>query len=268
MQLPSRNSTSSSGGTREGDDLAGRGRGAAGQDAGGRCYTRPMTELSGSSILVVGATGVLGSELARQLAGQGAQLTLSGRSEEKLSVLAAELGDAVVGRTVADLGKPTGPADIAAAIYGRELDGVVFASGVVAFGPAVEVDDDTLDELVLVNLLGYMRLMREVGPRLAKNSFVAQISAVVAESPTAGMAAYSATKAGLSAYGKALALELRRQGVRVLDVRPPHTETGLATRPIAGQAPRLPQGKDPVAVAARIVAAIREDERDLPSSAF
>lgn len=227
-----------------------------------------MPELSGSHILVVGATGVLGSELSRQLAAEGAQLTLSGRSGEKLDRLAAELGDAVVGRAAADLGRPSGPADIAAAVYGRELDGMVFAAGVVAFGPAVEVDDDTLDELVLVNLLGYMRLMRDVAPRLARNSFVAQISAVVAESPTAGMAAYSATKAGLSAYGKALTLELRKQGVRVLDARPPHTETGLAARPIAGEAPKLPQGKDPVHVAARILTAIRAGERDLPSSSF
>ncbi|MHA7240220.1 SDR family NAD(P)-dependent oxidoreductase [Arthrobacter sp. TMS1-12-1] len=227
-----------------------------------------MTELSGSHVLVVGATGVLGAELSRQLAAQGARVTVSGRSREKLAGLVDELGDAVVGSVAADLGKPSGPADIAAAVYGRELDGVVFAAGVVAFGPAMEVDDDTLDELVLVNLLGYMRLMREVGPRLGKDSFVAQISAVVAESPTAGMAAYSATKAGLSAYGKALTLELRRQGVRILDVRPPHTETGLATRPIAGEAPRLPQGKDPVAVAARIVTGIRDGERDLPSSSF
>ncbi|TKV25888.1 SDR family NAD(P)-dependent oxidoreductase [Arthrobacter sp. NamB2] len=227
-----------------------------------------MVELSGSHVLVVGATGVLGAELSRQLAAQGAELTLSGRSREKLSKLADELGDAVVGQVAADLGKPSGPADIAAAVYGRELNGVVFASGVVAFGPAVEVDDDTLDELMLVNLLGYMRLMRDVAPRLPRDSFVAQISAVVAESPTAGMAAYSASKAGLSAYGAALTLELRRQGVRVLDARPPHTETGLAARPIAGEAPRLPQGKDPVAVAGRIVAAIREGERDLPSSSF
>ncbi|WP_298254192.1 SDR family oxidoreductase [uncultured Arthrobacter sp.] len=227
-----------------------------------------MTELKDSHVLVVGATGVLGSAVCRRLAAQGARLTLSGRSGDRLAALADELGDAVVGRVAADLGKPAGPGEIAAAVEGTGLEGVVFAAGVVAFGPAVEVDDDTLDELLLVNLLGYMRLMRELAPTLPKGSFVAQISAVVAESPTAGMAAYSATKAGLSAYGKALTLELRRQGVTVLDARPPHTETGLASRPIAGQAPKLPRGKDPEAVAERIVAAIRDGERDLPSSAF
>ncbi|WP_026549512.1 SDR family NAD(P)-dependent oxidoreductase [Arthrobacter sp. Br18] len=227
-----------------------------------------MTELSGSHLLVVGATGVLGTELARKLAARGARLTLSGRSGEKLRALADELGNAVEGTVAADLGKPGAPMDIAAAVYGKELNGLVFAAGVVAFGPAVAVDDDTLDELMLVNLLGYMRLMREVGAQLARDSVVVQLSAVVAESPTAGMAAYSATKAGLSAYGKALTLELRRSGVRVIDARPPHTETGLATRPIAGDAPRLAQGKDPGAVADRIVRAIVDGEKDLPASSF
>lgn len=82
------------------------------------------------------------------------------------------------------------------------------------------------------------------------------------------MAAYSASKAGLTGFDGALAHELRRQKVRVLDVRPPHTETGLAGRPIAGRAPALGQGLDPDAVAARVVQAIEDDERDLPASSF
>ena len=56
--------------------------------------------------------------------------------------------------------------------------------------------------------------------------------------------------------------------MRLLDARPPHTETGLAGRPVAGRAPLLPPGLRPEDVAARIVTAIEADERDLPSSAF
>jgi cyclic-di-GMP-binding biofilm dispersal mediator protein len=82
------------------------------------------------------------------------------------------------------------------------------------------------------------------------------------------MAAYSASKAALTAFDAAAGRELRRAGVRVIDARPPHTETGLAERPAAGQPPKLPTGLDPDAVAARIVAAIVDNERDLPSSAF
>jgi cyclic-di-GMP-binding biofilm dispersal mediator protein len=82
------------------------------------------------------------------------------------------------------------------------------------------------------------------------------------------MAAYGASKAALMAFDAGLAREARRTGVRVIDARPPHTETGLADHPIAGTAPRLPTGLDPDAVAERIVQAIADGETDLPSDAF
>jgi cyclic-di-GMP-binding biofilm dispersal mediator protein len=56
--------------------------------------------------------------------------------------------------------------------------------------------------------------------------------------------------------------------VHVLDARPPHTETGLATRPLAGSAPRLPPGLDPADVAARIVDAIEADEPEVAAAGF
>ena len=52
------------------------------------------------------------------------------------------------------------------------------------------------------------------------------------------------------------------------DARPPHTETGLADRPIAGTAPRLRPGLDPDAVARRIIAGIAAGEREIPADAF
>jgi cyclic-di-GMP-binding biofilm dispersal mediator protein len=172
-----------------------------------------------------------------------------------------------------DASTATRAVDAAVAAHGR-LDGLVVASGIVAFGPATELPDDVLVDLFAVNTLAPIRLLQAAAPHLASSSadgrspFVVTISAVVAEQPTAGMAAYSASKAALTAFDAAAGRELRRAGVRVIDARPPHTETGLAERPAAGQPPKLPTGLDPDAVAARIVAAIVDNERDLPSSAF
>ena len=95
-----------------------------------------------------------------------------------------------------------------------------------------------------------------------------QISAVVAERPMPRMAAYSASKAAQSAIAVALRTELRRSRVDVYDVRPPHTETGLATRPRSGTAPALPPGLDPADVARRIVDALAAGEQDLAAEAF
>ena len=94
------------------------------------------------------------------------------------------------------------------------------------------------------------------------------VSAIVAEQPMPGMAGYSAAKAALMAYDAAAARELRREGIRLIDARPPHTETGLATRPLAGQAPKMPQGLPPESVAQRLLDAIVSGEKDLASGAF
>ncbi len=59
---------------------------------------------------------------------------------------------------------------------------------------------------------------------------------------------------------EAVRREFRRMKVTVIDVRPPHTETGLATRPLAGSAPTMPPGLAPDAVAERIAQAIEQGE--------
>ncbi len=228
-----------------------------------------MTTLSGAHVLVVGATGGLGAAVSRQLATQGAVLTLTGRSSERLTALAADLGSAVLDTATGDLAAAGVPDRLVTRAHAAQpLDGVVFAAGVVAFGDIADLDDDVLYRLFLVNLVAPIRIARAAAPLLPAGGFLANISAVVADQPMKGMAAYSATKAGLTGFDKAAAAELRRRQIRVLDIRPAHTETGLADRPIAGRSPRLPAGADPAQVAARIVRAISDDERDLPPSAF
>jgi len=230
-----------------------------------------MTALADRSVIVVGATGGLGLPLARALADEGCRLTLVARDADR--VRAAGVPGVALG---ADVRKPASAphiVDAAMAEYGV-VDGIVYAAGAVAFGAVDELPDEVMIELFTLNALAPVRLLRAALPALrasaaaGRDPFVAHISAVVAEQPQAGMAAYSASKAALAAYDAAAARELRREGIRLVDIRPPHTETGLAQRPLSGTAPRLPQGLDPQQVADRIVAALRDGEKDLPSTAF
>ena len=230
-----------------------------------------MTALADRSVIVVGATGGLGLPLARALADEGCRLTLVGRDADR--VRAAGVPGVALG---ADVRKPASApliVDAAMAEHGG-VDGIVYAAGAVAFGAVDELPDEVMIDLFTLNALAPVRLLRAALPALrasaaaGRDPFVAHISAVVAEQPQAGMAAYSASKAALAAYDAAAARELRREGIRLIDIRPPHTETGLAERPLAGSAPRLPRGLEPQAVADRIVAALTEGEKDVPSSAF
>lgn len=217
-----------------------------------------MTTLQGAVVLVVGAAGGLGSRIAAQLESNGAIVARSSRSAGH------------------DLRTPSVVREVLEGVnarYGR-LDGLVVASGVVAFGAAADLEPATVDELFAVNTTSAIQLIVQSQPFLAASAsegrepFIVTLSGVVADTPVAGLAAYSASKAGLAAFVAAAAREYRRAGIRIMDARPGHTGTALSEHPIAGAAPRFGAALEPDLVAERIVTAILDGEKDLPSTAF
>lgn len=223
-------------------------------------------DVDGASILIAGASGGLGSAVGALLAERGATLTLVARRESRLEALPFD--GLCVGADIRRAEDCEQAVQAAVTEYGR-LDGLINAAGVVAFGQLADVPDAALQEVFETNVLGPLRLIRAALPHL-KAGVIVNITAVVAERPMAGLVPYCAAKAALSAASKALQLEMSLRGgkVRVIDVRPPHTETGLADRPIAGRAPKLTQGLDPARVAARILAAIENGDTEVASSQF
>lgn len=220
-------------------------------------------ELSGARVLVVGASGVLGEGIAARLRDAGARLALTSRTTGRLDDLAGrlrpehtavlDLVDVEACRRVVD--------QTAEALGG--LDAVVVASGSAAFGAAEEEDDAVVEELFAVNTLGPMAVVRAALRHLGSGGAVAAITAILADHPTAGMAAYSASKSATSAYLSALRREVRRRRITVLDARPPHMETGLAERALAGDPPRMPAGHDIDDVLDTIVRGITEGAAEL-----
>lgn len=226
-----------------------------------------MTSLSDSVVLVVGASGGLGSRISARLTESGSTVIRAGGTSSSLTGADAFLADLRQESSAAAL------VEAAVAAHGR-LDGLVIAAGVVAFGPIGELTDETVRELFAINTTAPIGLIRAALPHLTasakegRDPFIVTLSGVVSEAPTAGLAAYSASKSALAAFTQAASRELRRAGIRIVDARPGHTETGLATRPIAGEAPAFPTGHNPDDVADRIVRAIADGEKDLPSTAF
>lgn len=229
-----------------------------------------MRSLNEAVVAIVGATGGLGNELARLLSSSGAELILAGRNVDRLRELGQGCAPAKTHTVICDIRDSTAGDTIVrkAAELGR-LDGLINATGVVAFGPLTETPDEIIEELFLTNVLGPLWMIKRVAPMLAASKgFLVNISAVVAESPMANMAAYSASKSALTAADVALTRELRRSGIAVCDVRPPHTETDLAKHPISGTAPTLPTGLTPRSVAESIIRGIEAGVDAIPASAF
>jgi short-subunit dehydrogenase len=220
-------------------------------------------DLSGARTLVAGATGVLGGAVARALHAEGARLALAGRNPQSLAALAEELGGAPSFTFDAlDLDRSAAVVGEAADALGG-LDVLVVAIGVAGFGPGEGEDAADTEHLLTVNAMAPMALVRAALPRLGKGGAVAVLTAILADYPTAGMPAYSASKAAISAWLTALRPEQRKRGVAVFDIRPPHIETGLAGRALVGQAPPLKEGTTVDALVGLIVDGIRDGRREL-----
>lgn len=209
--------------------------------------------------LVAGGTGGLGQLIVAELSSRGCTVVTCSRTPNNDPM-----------HIVADLRSPEEAQSLITTVINKHgsLDIIVNAVGVVAFGEITSASIDTVEELFLTNTFGHIFLMQAALPHLSKGSVLVGISGVIAEQNLPGMATYGASKAAVRSFNEALSREARRLGVRVIDARPPHTETGLAARAIEGVAPKFPQGLNPVSVAQRIVLAISSGEDDLPSASF
>ncbi len=209
--------------------------------------------------VIAGGTGGLGTVLRSELEAKGCVVVAISR---------AHISDP--SHITADLRSPEAATAAIADVVARHgsVDIVINAMGVVAFGPINTTSVDTVEELFLTNTFGHIFLMQAALQHMTQGSVLVGISGVIAEQNLPGMSVYGASKAATRSFNEALSREARRSGVRVIDARPPHTETGLASRAIAVTPPKFPVGLDPIQVARRIVQAIADGETDLPSGAF
>jgi cyclic-di-GMP-binding biofilm dispersal mediator protein len=227
--------------------------------------------LNGARFLVVGGSGVLGAEFTRQLRAQGAEVLATATTNDSAAKIPAvaevrlllNYQDAQSVETLTDYLRGS-----------TTLDGIINAAGVVAFGPASETGPETTAQLFATNALGPIQLFTALHPMLVqsklsgKEPVVVNISGVVAEQPMPNLAAYSASKTAIAGFLDAVTREWRREGIRVLNTYPGHTETGLASRAISGVAPQFPPAMSAEHVVSRIIKGIVEDEKTLPSSEF
>ena len=175
-------------------------------------------ELRDSAVLVFGGTGGLGRAISATAVSKGARVVTSSRSVggpggEQLHVpgdiTSADDRERIVDAALEELGR---------------LDVVIIASGVVGFGPVDMTRSDAMQSLVNVDLVGPLALCGLVAPMMTDGGTIGVITGAVADTTMLGTGVYTAAKAGLSAAVAVMARDWRRQGVRCIDIRPPHTE--------------------------------------------
>ena len=183
-----------------------------------------MFDLTGMTALVTGASGGLGSSIARALSAQGARLALSGSNQAKLEAFANELGGnhvtLVCNLSDADEVDKLVPRAVEA--LGGKIDILVNNAGVTRDNLAMRMKDEEWDQVIKINLEASFRLMRAaMKPMMkARHGRIINITSVVGVTGNPGQANYVASKAGLIGMSKAFAQEVASRGITVNCVAP------------------------------------------------
>jgi short-subunit dehydrogenase len=219
-------------------------------------------ELSHARILLTGASGGLGRELARQLAQSGAAVLLAGRDAAKLEALISGIGETgpKLDRVVSDLSTAEGLAATAEAARAFQVNVLINNAGVLAFGLFDTQTWASSHAVLETNLAAPMRLTQALLPwfKTRPQAAIVNIGSTFGSLPFPGFAAYSAAKAGLRAFSQSLRRELADSQVEVIHVAPRAIDTPLNTAAVNALNRDLGSASDSAqAVARQIVAAIR-----------
>jgi len=172
--------------------------------------------------LVTGGSGGIGKGCARRLCELGYDVVLVARREGPLRDAAAEIGARHI---VADASDPDG---FAAAIGSLEtIDLVVHAAGTLDGTYARKQTFEQWRAIMSANLDSCFVVTSAVLPRMRAGSRFVFISSSAAHEPMPARTAYSASKAGVNAFARALALEVDRDGISVHLVTPGPVETDM-----------------------------------------
>ena len=189
-----------------------------------------MIDLSGKNALVTGASGGIGTAIAKRLHALGATVGLHGTRAERLETLAGEMGE----RShvlAADLGDRAAVVDLAKRAEETlgEVHILVNNAGVTGDGLFVRMKDEDWDRVLEINLTAAFRLTRELmHPMMRRrDGRVVNITSVVGVTGNPGQANYCASKAGMIGFTKSLAQEVARRGVTANCVAPGFIESEM-----------------------------------------
>jgi len=178
-----------------------------------------MTNLSGKTAFITGASGSIGRAITKKLHGLGAHVFISGSKEEKLVELGKELESNYTIKTC-NLSDVKAAEQLIAEI--EKIDILVCNAGINRDNLAIRMTEEDFGTVIDINLKTNFVLNREAIKKMMRNRYgrIINISSVVGVSGNPGQANYCASKAGLIGMTKSLAYEVASRGITVNAVAP------------------------------------------------
>ena len=192
-----------------------------------------MLRLKEKKVLITGATGGIGSAMAKRMAKQGADLVLSGTKKDSLETLSNEIGDNCYS-FAADLAKKEEIKNLV--IWAIEkmgsIDILVNNAGITRDNLSIRMSDEDWDDVINVNLTASFLLSRDCLKVMLKKRWgrIINITSVVGVMGNAGQSNYAASKAGMIGMTKSIASEVSSRGITVNCISPGYVVTAMTDK--------------------------------------
>ncbi len=181
-----------------------------------------MESLKGKNVLIIGATGGIGSKTARLLAGSGANLFLAARNKEKLKSLADEIKLSNDKIFALDISKPEEVAALKENFFSQyaTIDVLLNAAGLGIIKSSEELSEAEFLRTLNYNLYGPFLLVKAFLPKMkeTKKGLIINIPGILGKVPMAGAAAYCASKYGLVGMMQSIREEIKRTEIRITNL--------------------------------------------------
>ena len=181
-----------------------------------------MQTLKDKNVLLIGATGGIGSRTAKLLAGSGANLFLTGRNAEKLQQVATECNVPATRTFALDISQPAEVATLKEKYFQQlvTIDILVNAAGIGIIKSMYTLDESEFLKTIHFNLYAPFLLVKAFLPAMkeVKKGLIINITGILGKVPMAGAAAYSASKYGLVGMMQSIREELKRTDIRITNL--------------------------------------------------
>jgi 3-oxoacyl-[acyl-carrier protein] reductase len=192
-----------------------------------------MSNLEKKNIIVTGASGGIGNAIIKKLSEAGANILASGTRIEKLEELKKNFeGLKILKFDISQSDKIEEFIENATSELGGSLDGIVNNAGITQDNLAIRMSLDEWQKVININLTSTFLMSKFAIKKMLKNKSgkIVNITSVVGHTGNLGQANYTASKAGIVAMSKSLAIEYAKKNINVNCISPGFIQTAMTDK--------------------------------------
>ena len=192
-----------------------------------------MSDLKNKKIIVTGATGGIGNSIVEKLSNNGASIIATGTKIEKLEYLKSEFQNIkIIQFDISKTDKIEEFVENAADELGGNIDCLINNAGITRDNLAIRMNLDEWNKVIDINLTSTFVLCKSAIKKMLKNKSgkIINITSVVGHTGNLGQANYTASKAGIIAMSKSLAIEYAKKNININCISPGFIKTAMTDK--------------------------------------